>query len=363
MNGSPSSPSVAAPAAASAFPTAEQLQAAFTQMQQQLFALQQQQQLVAAAPLAAAAPRRESPRLPPPTTFDGRATSLDAWLSELQRQFDWYGMQQDAERLRLAGGFLSDAAQDWWAHLDAAARPTAWTGFVDALRRRFQPVTTAESARASLRALVQGKLPVNDYIAQFRRLLVHVPDMAEADRLFHFTQGLRPAIATHLRVQGVARLDAAIDMAARVGSALGDATALAAPGGPSSSAGHHAPMELDALHEFGLAATATAGSSSGGSTARESGTQALLQQLLSALREERRGGRGASTTGRSPGGAGTSSHRSGVRGLPRVPHLSPLQVQEYMDQGKCFGCGSKDHAARACPKRKEDADGRPSWSN
>jgi len=150
-----------------------------------------------------------------------------------------------------------------------------------------------------------------------------------------------------------------------VGSALGDATTLAAPGGPASSTGHHATMELDELHEFGLAAmdTASSSGSSSGSTARESGTQALLQQLLSALREERRGGRGASAIGRASGGASTSSHRGGSRGLPRVPHLSPLQVQEYMDQGKCFGCGSKDHAARACPKRKEDADGRPSWSN
>jgi hypothetical protein len=40
-----------------------------------------------------------------------------------------------------------------------------------------------------------------------------------------------------------------------------------------------------------------------------------------------------------------------------------VQVQEYMDAGKCFGCGSTDHQSRKCPKRKEGANGRVSWSN
>lgn len=351
-------------AAAAAPPMQAQIEAAFLQMQQQLAAQQQQiaallQQGLQPAAAAAAGPQRGgAPRLPPPPSFDGRPAGIDAWLSELQRQFDWYGNTQDAERLRIAGGFLAGAAQDWWTHLAAASRPSTWNAFVAALRARFQPVTTAENARSALMGLAQGKRGINDYIARFRGLLVHVPDMADADRLFHFLRGLDRSIHTQLRVQGVQQLETAIDMAARVGNALGDVSALAAQTGATT--GHHAPMELDALHE--LAAASTDGANSG-ATSQETGAQALLHQLLNAMREERRGGRGAGSSSRAPGGAPSGNRGGGSRGLPRIPHLSPNQVQEHMDQGKCFGCGSKDHAARACPKRKEDADGRPSWSN
>jgi len=363
MNTVPSAHPDAHSAAAAVAPTPAQLEAAFSQMQQQIVALQQivtqqqQQQQPAAAP--AAGPRRtDAPRLPPPASFDGRPAVLDAWLNELLRQFDWYSTTLDADRLRIAGGFLTGAAQDWWVHTNAASRPSTWDAFVAALRLRFQPVTTAENARAALMGLSQGKRGINDYIARFRALLVHVPDMGEADRLFHFLRGLDRSVHTQLRVQGVKQLEAAIDMAARVGNTLGDVSALVAQNGAST--GHHAPMELDALHE--LAAVSTDGASSS-ATSQESGTQALLHQLLNAMREDRRGGKGASSSSRAPGGAPSGGRSGGSRGLPRIPHLSPNEVQEYMDQGKCFGCGSKDHAARACPKRREDADGRPSWSN
>ena len=365
MNTVPSAHPDAHSAAAAVAPTPAQLEAAFSQMQQQIVALQQivtqqqqQQQQPAAAP--AAGPRRtDAPRLPPPASFDGRPAVLDAWLNELLRQFDWYSTTLDADRLRIAGGFLTGAAQDWWVHTNAASRPSTWDAFVAALRLRFQPVTTAENARAALMGLSQGKRGINDYIARFRALLVHVPDMGEADRLFHFLRGLDRSVHTQLRVQGVKQLEAAIDMAARVGNTLGDVSALVAQNGAST--GHHAPMELDALHE--LAAVSTNGASSSSATSQESATQALLHQLLNAMREERRSGKGAGPSSRAPGGAPSGTRSGGSRGLPRIPHLSPNEVQEYMDQGKCFGCGSKDHAARACPKRREDADGRPSWSN
>ena len=55
-------------------------------------------------------------------------------------------------------------------------------------------------------------------VAAFRRLLIPLSDMGEADRLHAFTRGLKPAIATQLRVHGVQTTDAAIEMAVRVGS-------------------------------------------------------------------------------------------------------------------------------------------------
>ena len=94
------------------------------QMQQQFAAMQQQMmQQVAHMPTPivdpqAAAPRADRPRLPAPPSYDGRsAAALDGWLRELQQQFDWYRMIDDAARLQFVGALLKGVALDWWGIL------------------------------------------------------------------------------------------------------------------------------------------------------------------------------------------------------------------------------------------------------
>lgn len=342
----------------------QQMQQQSQQHAQELAAMQQQLQHAIAVghplqppPVQAAAPavpRPEQPRLPSPPTYDGKASALDDWLAALQRQFAWYAYAtpaQDAQRLRFAAGFLTGAASDWWEH-SGAATPQNWTAFVAALRARFQPVTSADAARAKLASLTQGKASVNDYVAAFRRLLVAVPDMAEADRLFQFTRGLRPAIATQLRVHGVKTLDAAVEMAARIGS-LVELSALA--GATSSASAPSAPMELDALLNVeGLERETNAGPVPTVPGPHTPVTQAQFAELLNAMREQRRA---------RPAGAGAEGQArpKGLdprdRRLPRIPHLTPVQVKEYMDNGKCFSCGSKEHTSRGCPQNPSKKQG------
>lgn len=354
------SPSASTPTAAT---HAMSMDAAAAQayIQQQIAAglqqLQQQQLPLPAAAPGGAGPRAAEPRIPSPSTFDGRAATLDGWLSELSRQFGWYRLDspaRDAERIRLAAVHFNGAAWDWWETL--AAKPADWAAFVTALRTRFQPVTSAELARAQMLSLSQGKSSVHDYVASFRRLAVALPQMHEDDRLFQFMRGLRPAIAMQLRVHGdtVKTMDAAIAMATRIGSLgeLGASHASIAAAAHSSSS-HHAPMELDAIE--GLERD-TADGADGSAPV----TRAQLMELLNAVRDERRsgGGSGAGASGSSSGGSRRSFQ---PRGLPTIPGLSEAQVKEYMDAGKCFGCGSKDHRSRQCPKRKVGADGHVSW--
>ena len=206
-----------------------QMQQMQQQHQQQMAAMQQQ---FLPTPIVeahvAASPRVERPRLPAPPSYDGRsAAALDGWLRELQQQFDWYRMNDDAARLQFVGALLKGVALDWWANLvDAngaaqseSTRPTTYADFTARLRSRFQPINSAQTARTKLDSLRQGpKQSTNDYISEFRALLVRVPDMSEGDRVHRFLTGLRPAIATQLRMHGVATLDAAIVMAARVGT-------------------------------------------------------------------------------------------------------------------------------------------------
>ena len=177
--------------------------------------------------------------------------------------------------------------------------------------------------------------------------------MSEADRVFLFLRGLQSSIATQLRVHGVTTLDAAIAMAVRIGSLRDMHTGGAAPS-PSPSSSH--AMDINAMLD---GVEGLEPDTHSHPDARDAPvTRAELQQLLNAMRDERRpggAGRGA--------GAGGNRGRSQPRGPPRIAHLTPQQVSEYMDAGKCFGCGSKDHQSRQCPLRKVGADGRVSWGN
>ena len=325
-----------------------QMQQQIAQLQQVVAQQMQQQPHPAAAPHAAA-PTPQRPRLPAPAAFEGAASKLDEWRADLQQQMRYYHMTTDAQQLEFAAGFVRGAARDWWEHLDAAARPATWDALITALRARFQPVTTAETARAKLRALTQGKTSIHAYVSAFRALLVAVPTMAEDDRLFAFRSGLQPAIAMQLQVQGVNTLEAAIAMATRMGS-FGDAHAAAAAGRAASghfpaasSSSASAPMDLSNVE--GLEGD----SDETGASAPEAGLAELraeMRQMLNAMRSARGGSSGA--------GAGARGARGGFSSnLPRIPHLSPLQVKEYMDAGKCFVCGSTEHRSRDCPKRAD----------
>ena len=146
------------------------------------------------------------------------------------------------------------------------------------------------------------------------------------------------------------QLSSAYDMAARIGG-MGEAHPSA---GASSSSGARgdAPMDLDSLANIeGLEHDTDAVGSTDGPV-----TRSELRELLNAMRDERRGQTaGLGRNVRSANGAPLN------RGLPRIPHLTPVQVKEYMDAGMCFGCGSKDHRSRQCPNRKVDKNNNVSW--
>ena len=342
--------------------TQEQLNA---QLVLQLQAMQAQMaHLQQAVPQAVpqAAPRVAEPRMAAPPTCDGKAAALDGWIAALERQFAWYGYAtpaQDAQRIRLATSVLTGDAWDWWSHL--ATQPATWTGLVAAMRARFQPVTSAETARAKLVVLSQGKASVNEYISAFRRLLVAVPTMGEDDRLFHFTRGLRPAIATQLRVHGVTTLNAAIEMAARVGSIgelAGLAPSAASTAGPSSGS---APMELDALGIEGLEQEtgAVEGSSNPSPVAEGPSTQALLTQLLAAMQMQRRpfkAREGGAPSAPSASSSPSPLHRD-ASGRLQFGSLTQSQMDAHWTAGTCFHCGKAGHLARKCPSAPKPKQG------
>ena len=317
----------------------QQIEHQATQMlhlQQQLQQQQPQQQQQQQQPQQAPQRLPPAPRLPPPPSFDGKASTLDAWVADMEQQFEWYGAQAEGDRMRFATGFIAGSARDWWTATPQAARPATWTAFLAALRKRFQPVTSAETARAKLAALQQGKASIHDYVTVFRQLLVAVPTMSEDDRLFAFTRGLRPAIATQLRVHGVKTTDAAIEMATRVGS-LGELAGLTAAKGSAaaSSSVNVEDMMLDNIE--GLEASTNEGASSASAAV----TQAQLQEILNALR-----------TDRSPNRSYASSPkaRDVTSAIGKRFKLTPEQVREHFDKNQCFNCDGIGHSSRSCSK-------------
>lgn len=296
----------------------------------------------------ASAHRVERPKVPAPPCYDGKASALDEWEAELNQQFEWYGTNAEIDRLRFAAVYLKGTARDWWIHLPEAEKGAiaSWPLLIAALKRRFQPVTTAEMARGKLSNLTQGKATVHEYVTVFRKLMMSLSDMGEADRLFAFLRGLKPAIATQLRIHGVKSVDAAIEMAVRMGSMVEFAALTAASAAASSqhASSSSAPMELDELGIEGLEKE-TGESDSKGDSPDVPVTRAEFQQLLAAMREQRQ------PYIRQPSAGQSSMHRDAA-GRLQYGSLTQSQMDAHFAAGTCFKCGKSGHVARKCSRKQ-----------
>lgn len=290
--------------------------------------------------------RYDRPKFAPPKHYGGRAEGLDDWIGDIQQQVNWYHAMPAAEMMQFIASHLTGDAREWFAQLSPA--PTTWADLQAQLRRRFQPITTAETSRQRLYSLVQGKASVSDFLSSFRRLLVHLPDMHPDDQLFQFMRALNSNISSQIRVHDVKTLAAAADMAVRISAV----SSWASSSHPSSSGGYSssssAPVAMDLSNVEGLEReTNSGGNRSACSSSSSHSSSPDDAEALHAMREQR---------------SSRSARRDGAPTY--VAHLTPEQVAEYRAAGKCFGCGSTNHQSRQCPKRKVDAStGRVSWSN
>ena len=142
---------------------------------QQLAAARAGQQHAAASPTLAGAARPQQAKLHESARYGGSA-GLDTWLSNMQQYAEYYGLLEGEQRVAYAAAHLKDAALQWWQAL--TTRPTTWAAFTSALRARFQPVTSAEMARAKLRVLTQGRGSVQA-VATRRRLRYYVTSRSQ----------------------------------------------------------------------------------------------------------------------------------------------------------------------------------------
>lgn len=288
----------------------------------------------AAAPAARAGPSPAKERLALVPDYTGVKSGLEEWIKLMERQYDFYEIVSEADRLRSAAAKLSGPSLDWWNTLAVAARPATWTDFKAQLALRFQPITAVEIARTKLFALRQGKMLVNEYVAAFRNLVALVPGMDAATVRHLFTSGLNVKARQQVAISNVTVLEDIIAMAVRIG-AVAEATE------PSA----HAAMDLSNMEE------AAPRSDTGDLRAD------FMADLLAAMNLRRGGGRRAGAAD----GAGADRPRE-PRAPPTIKGLTPVQVKKYMDENRCFGCNEVGHQSRHCPQRKM-VDGRATWSS
>ena len=304
----------------------------------------------AAAAAVAAAPfppqsrfARKEPRAQDLQEYDGASgAKLDDWLKQLAMAARLYHLTAQ-ETVDFAGSRLRDAALDWWLALseEELAAITDREALAAALRARFQPVTAARTAREQLDKLQQGSRGINEYIADFQRLATQIgmASLGQENALHAFERGLRRELAVELRKQGVATLQEAIALTARIGGLM------------QSNA---APQNRQSLHQMDV-------------DDRNDGSASRLDRIeaaLNAMATRNTDGMGAKTHTHhgytqqresQRGGHGRGGARGGGRGgfrpraTPEVPGVPEHVVRQRWDAQQCIRCGSGEHVARACP--------------
>lgn len=266
--------------------------------------------------------------------------ALDAWVTRQSRQLAFYEGLADGPAVAWLATALEGAAGDWYDEYSRAhgAKPTSPTVMFAGLRKRFQPVDSAETARRDLDALQQGKGDVNAYTTRFRQLLGHLPNMDNETRMWQYRRGLRAALQGKIAeaVPQPTTLEAFIELAARY----------------EGRAGNHGTE--------GLAAVDTTDRDDAPMTFTRVELNALIQNAIA-----------AQTRSAPPGGSltpeGYDSRRS--RGANKGSKLTPLWrlaglTQEEGNRRRasnlCMWCAAPAHIFRDCPDR---AAGKPARLN
>jgi hypothetical protein len=287
---------------------------------------------------------RKEPRAQDLQEYDGASgAKLDDWLKQLAMAARLYHLTAQ-EAVDFAGSRLRGAALDWWLALgdDELAAIADRDALAAALRARFQPITAARTAREQLDKLQQGSRGINEYIADFQRLTTQIgmASLGQENALYAFERGLRRELAVELRKQGVATLQEAIALTARVGGLMQSS---AAPQGRQSL--HQMDVDDDgsvSLEQRIQQAVLNAMQSQGNSGM---GAKTQTQRGYSQEREQRGGARNG-RGGQSGGRGGRFGMRSGPPAVPGVPeHV----VRERYHAQQCLRCGQGGHNSHACP--------------
>lgn len=158
------------------------------------------------------------PKLP---TFEGRhgVDNVRKFQYQIRQACAATGVTNDFQIVTIASSQLRGAAGDWWyAYLlkhDGTLNLEQMTAdeFFRLLEANYLPANYDKILRQKLFALRQTK-DIHDYINQFSMIANQLHDMNEADKLYHFVNGLKEMTRLHVDAQNLTTLQDAYAAAA-----------------------------------------------------------------------------------------------------------------------------------------------------
>jgi hypothetical protein len=317
----------AAAAAAAAGPAPAAFDAAaFAATQRQMLALQ----LIQAAA--------------PPSKYAGKidAIACRRWLGEMELFFQQAQIHDDAARLLQTAGYLSSTASQWWEAERQRVngdplRIQTWDEFKTAIKKRFEPIDAAVTARVALQELTSRRhRSFAVYSSRFAELMTLTPNMHEEDRIANFLRGLpEDIIKGSIGTKEWVTLHELVVAAGRVDANLRRHAA-------TPSGGRGGQRQHDSLNEIGEGSSDEEDKKGDRLTRIEEQLHRLLSQ---------RGGLG----GRGGGRGGRSG--AGQRG-----RISSELARARIAAQLCINCGQKGHFKGQCERETDSTTPAPTTS-
>jgi len=212
-------------------------------MQNQINALQNQLAQANQAVLNLTAQNFQSPlKSGRPDKFDGK--NARAWLHSLENIFNIQNSNiSEEQKMQNAISYLADDGLEWWQLLkinpDVAIN--TFQDFGNELLKYFEPVNRELNARKNMNMLKQmGNFSkISEYNKEFTKYLLQIPTMAQAEQIFHYSQGLKNKIRIEIERAQPENLQTAMIIADRIDNIYGTTFEFG-----SSSRNQPTPMEI-----------------------------------------------------------------------------------------------------------------------
>jgi len=190
-----------------------------------------------------------------PEVFKGERNALvvESWINSMELYFQLVRATHGQDQLLYALSGLRGDAQLSYSQkrmYEAEQLPQDWHDFKVLLRKEFVPINSVIQARDKLASLVQGG-SVTDYINEFRRLKLQIPDLSPGDALDRFVRGLVKVIRVAVRSRFPTTLSEAESLALAIEAASQDEEGYAVPQQQVVQPKiNYEPMELDSLRDM-----------------------------------------------------------------------------------------------------------------
>ena len=139
---------------------------------------------------SSATPKTATRHTKDPPVFDGNAALFKEWAFAVDIALRALDFQDASVEVDYAAGYLTGNARLWlMAALEAGTEFENWPALKDALADVYGPMFDPEQIRLCLFSL-QQRGTLDDYIREFSRLSLQVPDLDEHSRAVLFVNGL-----------------------------------------------------------------------------------------------------------------------------------------------------------------------------